>query len=637
MNFWQICPTCPKPSLINASKIIDIYRNIDDSRFLKFMENTQKNVLPISRITTIYGQILIFLHGIFYGMMVSSPLLAQAPNDEWRRGGLDAMVAQPGKASSILSNPAGIKTKIEPHENQKKKRKNLRNADRNSQKYKPNPKYDWITEIISVGLFLSKDIWKILKDIEGVTKKIEDEIKDLENITEGTEDYTASPITVSSTLPDLPYNMVSLYSTVGGLPTEIPERIPDDFDITKLNKDQLKKLTEGLKRIPKEKYVELTKDVPSLPKDQEKLTTKNLEDDAVKKDLTTSIKSNISLGEIVSGVGKGFINGLFDDLGNLGFKLYSRTFGISHVNDQNPLAWGFYFGLEQKVALRTGVDSKLPLSLKLPGIDSKLDAEVKLAFQFYLSAPLRIAFAHDFDELLPGFTFGLGFKVAPYFGTNQEAFGRILSQVASGEEFEVVDLLIPKGGTNIGLDFGLQFHFGALSPKLSFLHAGLKISDFLGLNIPILTKNEDIRYPLDFDLGLYAEKWYTKYLKVFGGLELIQIRGMLPKGQSPYSALFEPIDHLRLLLGIGLFNNTIHLTLQYYQQKLSPSIAFNLDNLQLYTALSFDSSTQKGWGMQIGIRFRSPRNGYSRQKPYKTYAQRATEKGQTLPIVKPSL
>ncbi|MEM9424222.1 MAG: hypothetical protein AAF975_05485, partial [Spirochaetota bacterium] len=36
----------------------------------------------------------------------SANLFAQAPTDEWRRGGLDAMVAEPGQASSILSNPA---------------------------------------------------------------------------------------------------------------------------------------------------------------------------------------------------------------------------------------------------------------------------------------------------------------------------------------------------------------------------------------------------------------------------------------------------------------------------------------------------------------------------------------------------
>ncbi|MEM9424960.1 MAG: hypothetical protein AAF975_09275, partial [Spirochaetota bacterium] len=170
-------------------------------------------------------------------------------------------------------------------------------------------------------------------------------------------------------------------------------------------------------------------------------------------------------------------------------------------------------------------------------------------------------------------------------------------------------------------------HFGAIMPQLSFLHTGLKISDLIGFNVPFSNKGEKVRYALDFDWGVYAEHQFPKYLRVFGGLELIQIRGLFPKGQSPYSALFEPIDHLRLLAGIGLFNNTLQFVMQYYNSNFSPSLMFNLGPFQLNAALNLStSSATKAWGAEFTIRFRGPHDGFNKRTPYKTYSQWAAEK-----------
>ncbi|MEM9424961.1 MAG: hypothetical protein AAF975_09280, partial [Spirochaetota bacterium] len=77
------------------------------------------------------------------------PLFAQAPTDEWRRGGLDAMVAEPGQAGSILVNPAGIQTQEERHSLKEKK----------EAPDKPGKKHEWIVELLSVDTTLNKYTW----------------------------------------------------------------------------------------------------------------------------------------------------------------------------------------------------------------------------------------------------------------------------------------------------------------------------------------------------------------------------------------------------------------------------------------------------------------------------------------------
>ncbi|MEM9423533.1 MAG: hypothetical protein AAF975_01935, partial [Spirochaetota bacterium] len=110
-----------------------------------------------------------------------------------------------------------------------------------------------------------------------------------------------------------------------------------------------------------------------------------------------------------------------------------------------------------------------------------------------------------------------------------------------------------------------------------------------------------------------------------------QLRGLFPDGRSPYSALFEPLDHLRLLAGVGLFNNTLRIIAQYYNSNFSPAIMLNLGPFQFHAALNLSTSKVSGaWGLEITFRFRSPHDGFNKQTPYQTFARRANEKRKTV-------
>ena len=74
-----------------------------------------------------------------------------------------------------------------------------------------------------------------------------------------------------------------------------------------------------------------------------------------------------------------------------------------------------------------------------------------------------------------------------------DASGRFLDENVLGE------LLYGYSGLNLGIDFG------AISPKIVFLHLGLKVSDLAVFNIPLHAKMDFLRYALDFDFGVYAE------------------------------------------------------------------------------------------------------------------------------------
>ena len=78
--------------------------------------------------------------GLLLKILLGQTVFAQAPTDEWRRGGLDAMVAEPGQANSLLSNPAGIKTNEERHRIFE-------------EKDGPGKKYEWIIEFVSADYF----------------------------------------------------------------------------------------------------------------------------------------------------------------------------------------------------------------------------------------------------------------------------------------------------------------------------------------------------------------------------------------------------------------------------------------------------------------------------------------------------
>ena len=512
-------------------------------------------------------------------------LSAQSPSDEWRRGGFDAMVAEPGQASSILSNPAGIKTKEE--------RYRIR-ADRT----KPGKKSEWIAEIVSADMFLSAEIWALL-----------------------------------DTPSLIPYKLTSTFSLVPGL-AKLAQGKTLSTDGESCEACAVVKVLQDLEP---ESYRKLTTGT-GLPADPKELAVADLEKmNTVSRALVgRNLKNNPET--VPTAIADVLVGQFLNNVRGWSFEHYSRTLSLSHVNDKNPVAWGFYFGLEQKAAFYSDKES-IPLSLNLAeGLDMK--TTVPIGFQLYVLAPLRFAFATDFGEAIPGFTFGLGLKFVPYVGVNQTTLGNFISRAISPSGFEVDDTLltnalISSGGLNLGLDFGVQYHFGAISPKLEFLHTGLKISDLLGINVPfsdlpglkdIFGDNGDqFRYAIDFDWGIYAEHQFPKYLQIFGGFELIQLRGLIPGGQSPYSALLEPIDHLRFLLGVGLFDNVLRLTAQYYNSYLSPGIMFNLGSLQLQAAFNIDVQALESIGLELALRFRGPHDGFNKRTPYRTYGRRTSK------------
>lgn len=526
-------------------------------------KNNRLNILLLSLpLSRVLAGLLLFI--------AFSPLVAQAPTDEWRRGGFDAMVAEPGMAGSILSNPAGIKTNEERH----------RFFSRDQSK--PGKKTEWIFELLSGDFVLSKDTWTLLQNPSSLTNKVQAEIEkisELSQLTSGDGEATSG----------------DNFELLTGLPKTVLDDIfkgvtvPNGKTPSTMNADDFKALDGAeLKKI-----------------------AKNLAN-------TESLLSSLI---------NGFTNRFSENLGDLGGELYSRLFTMSHVNNKKPLAWGFSLGWDQKVVLRTNVDGvSMPVSMNVGEGANRRTVSLTLPFamQAYAVVPIRVAFAHNFA--LPGFTFGLGAKVVPYLGMNQDNVGKLLSDVLVSGGNDTSSLLnvnqfTQMGGVNLGVDFGVQYHFGAISPSLDFLHAGLKISDIIGFNVPFASdKGEELRYAIDFDMGVYAEHQTLPWLQTFGGMDLIQMRGLFGD-TSPYSALFTPIEHLRVLAGVAFLKNTIRINVQYYNNYISPGITFNLAGFQLKTAYSAQLDQPGSWGLEVGMRIRSPHNDFNKRTPYKTYSK----------------
>ena len=500
---------------------------------------------------------------------------AQAPNDEWRRGSFDAMVAEPGQAASILSNPAGIKTKEQRYR-------------RGDDKTKPGRKYDWIAEIASIDSTLSIDTWSLLE----------------------------APLSI-------PYRFSSVFSLLPGLFNILEGKWIQDGD-SSFTRTGVLTLVRGLSPSVYQEVIKGT----SLPKNRDILTMYHIKylDDISKGNLESNTDKNFSnvLNDTTAFLQKEYLR----QVRPINFKHYSRIAAFSYTNDENPLAWGFYFGLEQNASFRSYTESvSMSLSAELKG--KQATVQVPVGFQAYLVAPLRVALATDFEEAIPGFTFGLGLKAVPFLGFNQTTWSNTITRSLLSGNLELgSELLInsftSSGGLNLGLDFGVQYHFGSLLPELSFLHTGLKISDLLGFNIPFENSKQNgdsFRYALDVDWGIYAEHQFSKNVQVFGGFEIIQLRGLIPGQQNPYSALFNPVDHLRFQLGVSLFDNTVRFNLQHYNGNFSPGLMFNLGPLQLQSALNLKIE-DGSWGFNLGLRFRFPHDGFNKRIPYKTYPKR---------------
>ena len=504
-----------------------------------------------NKITRLLGPIWIWL---------GAAIFAQAPTDEWRRPGMDAMVAEPGQANSLLSNPAGIKTNEERH-------KFFEEKD------KPGKKHEWIVELVSGDFFFTGYLWDLIDDPDSALARLESQlsfVSETTNIIQGDAGANQATLDLIRDLAGESYTELVKGTSLAGIALE------------NLTLENLKSLT---------------------PDDKEQFQN-NLKN-------TSGLLSRLT---------SSFVDLSVNQAKDIGFKIYSRTLSLAHVNDKRPLAWGFYLGIEQKLALQNGVKPVgVPLDFEIEGL--RLKTQLPIGFQAYLVAPLRIAFAHNFGEALPGFTFGLGFKAVPYFGMNQTGLGNLVSSLGGTTETDKIgENIFGLSGINIGLDFGTQFHFGAILPQLEFLHTGLKISDILGFNVPFGKNGDKLRYAIDFDWGIYAEYQLWRFLEIFGGFEIIQLRGLFDP--SPFSALFDGVDHLRFLAGVGLFQNVLRITLQYYNSTFSPGLLLSIGRLQFQAALNVNTRIKGSLGAEFALRFQVPRDGFNRKTPYKTYAQR---------------
>ncbi|MEM9423627.1 MAG: hypothetical protein AAF975_02415 [Spirochaetota bacterium] len=527
---------------------------------------------------------------------VAGRLPAQAPTDEWRRGGVDPMVAEPGQAASILINPAGMKSK-----EQRKAKADIRPA-----------KEDYITEILSLGMFVDIDILGLLRKPEQFNTLLEKELKDVaDRVKKRLESFTTNADgKLKMNTNDLDFTLKVLQ----GLKAEtyrklvngtkfLSAKTPDTVLKTDLQREgaqgNLDQVNQNLKAINDTIQAEA--------------------EEAAKK---AARQAAVELAEnLAQVVGKNILK----SFGKSGLEWYSRLFGLSYSDDSNRIAWGMYFGFEQTLAIRINAEkSSMPLEVSLSGAALKIP--VPIALKFYLLTPWRLAFATDWEEALPGFTFGLGLKVVPYNGFNHRSLGYYLSQgfgtrgLSLGTKFLAASFY-GASGLNLGLDFGVQYHFGAITPKWDFLHLGLKVSDLAGFNFSWNSQADALRYALDFDLGFYAEKTVSPELQLFGGAELLQMRGMFFDA-SPFSALYEPIDHLRVLLGIGLLDNLLRFSLQYYNSNLTLGLMFHLGVFQLGMGVNVNTVLDRAGGLDLTLRFRSPRDGFNRHDPYRRYGSR---------------
>lgn len=486
----------------------------------------------------LYGdRILILSLTLFIALL--KPLSAQAPNDDWRRGAMDAMVAEPGLAGSLFTNPAGMKRS--PYQN------------------RSTAESQWIFDALATDFFLTGDTWEAIINPNNFIDSYQSQFDSIENFIKLLDGNEAIATTDNAkTINDLVLNYYQELIVGTGLPENAQDL--DVEDLKAMNEDQRKKLSENIR-------------------DKENLKDALLDT---------------------------FTENFFEDQRNLGLEQYLRLLSLTYADDRNPLAWGFYVGIEEKAVLRRNLLSTgMPLQFTVKDID--INTTLPIGVQLYVLTPIRLAFAHDFGGALPGFTFGIGLKLVPYLGINHVALGNLITASIEKNDLDVSKVLtnaaMSLGGMNLGLDFGLQYQFAAIMPQLEFLYAGLKISDLIGFNIPFDTTNNELRYAIDFDLGIYADYEFSQNFSVFGGVEIIQLRGMFPGGQSPYSALFEPIDHLRLLTGMRLINNIFNISAQYYNSTFSPAIIFDIEGFQIRTALNLHTVNKGTWGLGFGLRY----------------------------------
>ena len=482
-------------------------------------------------------------------------IFAQAPTDEWRRPGMDAMVAEPGQVASLLPNPAGLV-------NSKERRR--RNTEA--------PVRETLTELVSLGFLSDVAFWELIFDKDKRERAGEVRL-----------------------------GVLSSFSLLLGGSLE-------DSDATL-------KLFQNLDRGSYEKIVRnttaLSRRTPASVR---------LRDIQAEGGDATEIQNNLQRDPaLVSALSAAMQDVLFEGLENTGWKSFSRLFGFSYSKDSSALSWGFYFGFEQSIAVKMGVANKkvkVPMMFEIDRI--RLRTDLPMGLKFYLLAPFRFVLATDFGEAVPGLAFGLGFKFVPYNGFNHYSFGNYLSRNMDASGLELDEnafgaLLYRYSGLNLGLDFGVQYHFGAISPKVEFLHLGLKVSDLAGLNIPLRTGGDVLRYALDFDFGVYAEHTFRKNFQLFGGAELIQLRGMI-FDPSPFSSLYEPIDHLRVLIGIAVLDNLLRFTLQYYNSNLTFAAQLHAGIFQFGLGVSVNPAVPRSWGAEFTLRFRLPRDGFNRRR-----------------------
>lgn len=504
------------------------------------------NVLRIWRHAILQSLVFVLLSGF---------LFAQSPTDEWRRVGIDPMVAEADALQSLRINPAGLKS------------------------FKKNQ--DSYFDFGNAHALLSKDLFSLLSNPSAITTKFTDRLKAFEGVVNL---FNGNPSSDAQATADAINQIAGSAFTQLVAGTSLAGSTPGSLTIA-----QITALTAA---------------------------------DA------TQLQNNLTSPALRSSLANSLIQYISDGLGILKAQAYIRALGVGTAYNNHALAWGWSFDIDLKAILKNSPTGRMPLRIDvptgLPGIGNlTLDANLPIVTQVYGAFPLRFGMAYDFTHIIPGMTFGASFKIVPYFGFNQDDLGAFLSSLLSAGGVPsaslIEDALSKYGlGMNIGLDAGLQYHFGALTPALGWLSTGFKISDLVGFNF-YFDNADSFRYSIDFDWGIYMEQDFKQIIRLFGGMDIIQIRGLLGD-PSPYSALDTPFDHFRFQAGVGFLNNTIGAVFEVYQSVIKPGVYLNLGTFQIDAAMILGEDVQIG--AEIAMRFRGKRETVGQKQALYTWKEK---------------
>lgn len=466
--------------------------------------------------------------------LISQSLFGQAPLDEWRSDGNVPMTAQPHLSFGILSNPASI----------------AQDKDQQSFQFSfPLGRLE-LSSSYALRSFITAPE-KLLNRFDGVLSAL----GNIGNLLDG----AVGGSNADSSLPYLQgLDQATFDQIMAG--TSLVGRLPSGLtalDLALLSNAETSQISQNIAALSSQ----------------------------IEKALVSAVASQFQ---------RDLLSALGDDI-RLGF--FAELINIGQAKSQGTFAWAWQLRIGAKALVDTGSFRSSPLKLNVNNIDLQLD--LPLLLQVYGEFAGRAAFSYKFDSLLPGMQLGLGFKLIPFIGINQdELFSAAAEGLGSGQlnvDLILQGLISRLWKINAGLDLGLIYNFGGISPALSFLYTGLRISDLLGFTLSLAPG--PARYSIDFDWGVYLQHDFGQIVSLSGGIDILQIKGFFES--NPYSSLELPFDHFRFLAGVSFFQRRIGLSLQFYRRQFTPSLHFNLRSIELSAAFLLNTDRDIGFKLQV--------------------------------------